>query len=180
MNTENEIWVDVPEFVGLYQMTSTGRFRSVPQHNGKCGRKMGQEIKTRIGRAGYVFVALRKSGHRQNNYLVHRLLAAVFIPNPENKPCINHINSQRDDNRIENLEWCTYSENNAHAHRVGGQRAYYGESHSQSKLTAAQAEEIRAKFKPRIYTYPMLSKEYGISIGALQAIISNKTWVPCL
>jgi len=67
---------------------------------------------------GYRRVGLYSNG-RTRTINVHRLVAETFIPNPENKPCVNHINGVRDDNRIENLEWCTYSENTLHAFRLG-------------------------------------------------------------
>lgn len=170
-----EIWKDIVGFEGIYKISNTGRVVSLPKTKIECGRKSGNELKEKIGRAGYIYVALRKD-KKQNNYLIHRLIAKAFIPNTNNKPCINHINSIRTDNRIENLEWCTYSENNSHAHKVGGQGKYVGEKHSQSKLTKLQVEEIRAKYKKYKYTMIMLSLEYGASKSAIQAIINNKTW----
>lgn len=66
---------------------------------------------------GYLQVSLSKNGKRKT-YKVHRLVAETFIENPQDLPCINHINEIRDDNRAENLEWCTYEYNNTYGHRL--------------------------------------------------------------
>lgn len=67
---------------------------------------------------GYLFFSICKDGQRKN-MKVHRLVASSFIPNPNNYPVVNHINGIKADNRVENLEWCTYSENTLHAFRTG-------------------------------------------------------------
>lgn len=66
---------------------------------------------------GYLQVSLSKNGKRKT-YKVHRLVAETFIENPQNLPCVNHINEIRNDNRVENLEWCTYEYNNSYGHRL--------------------------------------------------------------
>lgn len=96
---ENEVWKNVANQRGIYQVSSLGNVR-----------KGFILLRTTRKKNGYLVVnVFRKT------FLVHRLLAAAFIPNPENKRCINHINGIKDDNRVENLEWCTHAENMAHA-----------------------------------------------------------------
>lgn len=81
------------------------------------GRKLPQ-YKTPTG---YVQVMLKQDGKRKKA-LVHRLVALAFIPNPLNKPCVNHIDGNKENNSVENLEWCTYSENELHSHRKLGKK----------------------------------------------------------
>lgn len=76
-----------------------------------------RKLKT-FNNCGYERIALVNKNGR-NKFLLHRLLAEAYLPNPNNKPLINHINGIRNDNRLENLEWCTYSENIKHAHDIG-------------------------------------------------------------
>lgn len=175
-SSEAEIWKPIEGFEGVYEISSLLRIRSLPKTEVYCGRKRGNIITTKISIGGYVRVSLRLPRKKNKMYLLHRLFATAFIPNLENKPFINHKNSIRHDNRIENLEWCTHSENNKHAHDTGRQKVYTGEHHHQSKLTKSQVDAVRSKYSYGKYTITMLSNEFGMSRYAIQAILSNKTW----
>lgn len=96
---------------------------------------------------GYHHVVLCNDGV-QKKYLVHRLVASLFIPNPENKPCVNHKNGVRNDNRVENLEWVTYSENEIHSRTVLGKRTIHSDE---------TKEKIRQKAKGRDMTIPAMA-----------------------
>lgn len=104
---ENEIfmteeWKDIKEYEGLYQVSNLGRVKSL---------KFGKEKILKLSNnKGYIQVTLYNDVIRKT-YKVHRLVAETFLPNSDNKPCIDHINTNRTDNRVENLRWCTYKEN---------------------------------------------------------------------
>lgn len=107
-----EVWKDIPDWEGKYQISSLGRVRSLNfKQTGKTKVMSGiTDIR------GYKSIAFRPNGRnsKQKHYMIHRLVAEVFIPNPENKPFVNHKNGVREDNRKENLEWVTRSENELH------------------------------------------------------------------
>ena len=90
--------------------------------NGKVYSLKSKRIMKHCIQGGYANVKIRKD-NQNNSFGVHRLVAYVFIPNPENKLIVNHINSDRSDNRVENLEWVTHSENNLHASSMGRSNA---------------------------------------------------------
>jgi len=120
-----EVWVDIEGFEGLYQVSSMGRVKSFDRVTRNIIRpfiKKGRILKPNPDGHGYVYVTLFKDGIR-SRVKVHRLVANAFIPNPENKPEIDHINSIRDDNRLENLRWVTRSENNKNPIWIERQRA---------------------------------------------------------
>ena len=104
---------------------------------------------------------------------VHRLIAKRYIPNPENKKEINHKDGNKKNNRVENLEWCTRTENNRHAHATGLKGML---QLKQRKLTMDEAREIRSKYIPRKYTMKRLSNEYGVSEITISFIIKNKRY----
>lgn len=112
---EREIWKDIKGFEGLYQVSNMGRVKSlgrlVATKNGKTYCVKEKIMSIHIDKQGYQCVHLRKSGGFQYEKKIHQLVGIAFIPNPDNKPFIDHINTIRDDNRIENLRWCTSKEN---------------------------------------------------------------------
>lgn len=98
-----EVWKDIPGYEGLYQISNLGNVYSVRSKKQLATSK----------RTTYSLVCLSKTGKHECFYL-HRLVAKAFVPNPENKPQVNHINCNRHDNRAENLEWVTWDENLDH------------------------------------------------------------------
>lgn len=103
-----EIWKTIIEYPN-YEVSSEGRIRNT---------KTGRVLKFGKTKTGYLQVVLYKD-RKAKYFKVHRLVASIFIPNPENKPQVNHINGIKTDNRVENLEWSTNSENQKHAYRTG-------------------------------------------------------------
>lgn len=106
-----EIWKNIPNYDGLYQISNLGRIRSLYKYKG-INNIMGQRIKK-----GYCTIGLRKQGKRKW-YQVHRLVAQTFIPNPDNLPQVNHKDENKLNNNVENLEWCTVAYNNTYGTRI--------------------------------------------------------------
>lgn len=122
----NEEWENIDGYNGIYQISNTGRVKSATRNGTKGGFIEG------FISSGYKRVVLTMNGVRKT-ILVHRLVAQAFIPNPENKPEIDHINTVRDDNRVENLRWVTEKEN------------------SNNYLTLMKFKESRTGFRHHLY-----------------------------
>ena len=109
---KKEIWEDIKDFEGLYQVSNYGNIKSLPK-NHRYGSKSEKILKPKSDKQGYLVVDLSKFG-KVKRYRIHRLVAQEFIPNPDNKPTVNHINGIKNDNNLNNLQWATYSEQNIH------------------------------------------------------------------
>ena len=133
----NEIWKDIEGYEGLYQVSNLGRVRSLNRiTNGKFGNRSLCLRKGRILKPRkislYTGVYLSKNGHVKN-YTIHRLVAQAFIPNPQNKLEVNHIDGNKLNNKVDNLEWATRSENEQHAYRTGLNKIRNGKDNKISK-----------------------------------------------
>lgn len=112
----NEEWKNIEGYEGLYQVSNLGRIKSLARNtrNGHC--KKDKILKIRIDKNGYCTIDLYKNSKRKQ-YKIHRLVANEFIYNKYNKPQINHIDGNKKNNEVSNLEWCNNSENMKHAYK---------------------------------------------------------------
>lgn len=117
-NIENEIWKDVEGYEGKYIISNTNKIVSLDFKRTGVRKQMIP----RIGTTGYYMIVLCKDG-KPKNHRMHRLIAKAFIPNPENKGDINHIDGNKLNNDISNLEWNTRQENINHAYKIGLSKA---------------------------------------------------------
>jgi hypothetical protein len=159
-----EIWKDVIGYEGIYQVSNLGNIKSV---------YVDKTLSPPINQYGYLYHGFRKNKKR-NNILIHRVVAIAFLDNPNLKPCVNHKNGIKTDNRVENLEWVTYQENMNHS--VFNNLCAKGEKIAQSKLTELQVSEIREKYKNQKMTYLNLASEYNVSFSLIGQIIKNNIW----
>lgn len=174
-----EIWKDIEGYEGYYQVSNLGNVRRLNKDYRSAKYKY---LKPKIEKNGYLRVCLyKKTIHKF--YSIHRLVALTFIPNPDNKPTVNHINGKKDDNRIENLEWATYSENELHSiYVLKNNKNTQNQRQSASiigkstrKLTMLQALEIKKEYKK--ISRKELSKKYKVSVSTINKIIQNKTYI---
>jgi hypothetical protein len=116
-----EIWKDIPNYEEQYQVSNLGRVKSkerIVLRNNKHKIHLKEKILYQGERSGYKVVFFIKNGIKKS-FQIHRLVADAFIPNPENKPQVNHIDGNKVNNKITNLEWVTAKENINHAYKIG-------------------------------------------------------------
>lgn len=138
---------------------------------------------------GYLSVVVRRK-----TYMLHRLVAQAYIPNPLKKPFVNHIDGNKHNNHVGNLEWCTTAENNQHARETGlhvqlkGHKLYYKSSvtksialanlKDKSKLTGDDVRYVRKVHKPRSkdFSATALAEQFGTSVAAMCKIVKGETY----
>ena len=178
---EQEVWKNVIGYEGLYMVSNLGRVKALERKVSIANKRspyktqrLKEHLKKQQKPYGYLRTNVCKNGI-VHNFQVHRLVALSFIPNPEKKSQVNHINGIKTDNRVVNLEWATQSENMKHAFKIGLQELK-GEKHPMHKVTEKIVREIRAKFIPKVCTVNMLAEEYKLSMYCVRDIVYNQRW----
>lgn len=154
---EGEEWKDIPGYEGFYKASSLGRVISLHR---VIIRKTGAQqtmqpilIRSNDGSSGYHYITLCKYGHKKK-LPIHRVIAFAFLDNPDNKPIIDHINGNKEDNRVSNLRWATYSENMKNENTVQKFRLTFSEK-------GRSVVQLKDNKLIRIYQYSSETKHYG-------------------
>jgi NUMOD4 motif-containing protein len=175
-----EVFVPILGYEGFYEISNLGRIKSfarvVPNPHGGTMIRKEKFLKTNTYHpSGYRFVTLIIHKKRKN-HSVHRLVATAFIKNHTNLPQINHIDTVKNNNIASNLEWCTNSENQAHANRHGLINHPNGERHGMSKVTEEVVLKIRALHNMNKYSQREIGNMFGITKNHVGFIVRRVTW----
>lgn len=177
-----ESWRPVVGYEGIYSVSDAGRVRreiraSWGHGNTHPGKLLSLYPMGPRGSKTYPQVKLLLNG-KQTSTLVHRIVAAAFIGPCPNRHNVNHKNGVKTDNRIENLEYVTYSENARHAHRTGLRHAApsHGSANGMSKLTENQARDIWVRFQAGQESQEAIAKSHGVTQTCVSRIACGQTW----
>ena len=161
-----ECWKDVVGYEGFYKVSNMGRVKTFGRmcSANKGGERHVPEVLKVLSKnaRGYPIVSLSMLG-KQKTPTLHRLVAMAFIPNPHNKPQVNHIDGDKQNNHVSNLEWNTHQENITHAYK-NGLRDNKGENNSNCRLSDETIAELRQMKidNPNMTTY-QVAKKFGLS-----------------
>lgn len=175
---ETETWKDVEGCEGAYQVSNWGRVRSldreVPHSSGGLARLRGRILKPQRGGAGYLHVTLRGDGE-WSHVDIHRLVLDAFMgPAPDGHEC-NHIDGDKANNHIDNLEWVTHGANMRHAFR-SGLHPSKGEAHHCARLTVPEVERIRQLYAGGEHTQAQIGVMFGVAQTTVSQIVRGKCW----
>lgn len=156
----NEIWKDIEEYEGLYQVSNLGRVKSLYTNDILKGCKTSN---------GYLKVNLYKNSVKSTK-TIHRLVAESFISNPENKSQVNHINENKTNNMVSNLEWSTSKENNNHGTR--NKRA--GKAISKSKSIPIIATNLKTGDSTEFYGTKECARQLGLHRSNITSVLKDR------
>lgn len=173
---QNEIWKEITGYEGYFEVSNLGNFRSkdrIIRYKSNGTRLYpGKSLKTETVVEGYQRIVLMK-GAIKKRYMCHRLVAQEFVPNPDNKPFVNHINGNKADNRAENLEWVTQSENELHSHSILG-NTMKGKTHPRKVEATFIKEGDRIVFNSMSDAIKFLGT--GCIEGLKKAIVADRVY----
>ena len=174
----SEVWKPVKGFEGKYEVSNTGKVRSIDRFDANNRFRKGIELKQLIESQGYYRVTLWHNKCSKEDIRVHYLVACHFIDNPENKKTVNHKDGNKLNNNLNNLEWNTYSENHLHAYKNGLKKPAFlnkfgAEHHRSKKVLQSNADGyIINIFDSQLEA----SRKTGISNKNISSCCNNKRY----
>lgn len=153
-----EIWKDIKSYEGLYQVSNLGKVRSFPR-KGTHTKKI-HILKSGKNHKGYLYVVLTNK-YKKKTISIHRLVAQAFIPNPNNLPQVNHIDGDKLNNCVENLEWITNYDNMKHAMKLGLRDKIYKHGKEHFKSVIVNQYDLNNNFIKQWYCVRDIERELG-------------------
>jgi hypothetical protein len=170
--SEGERLRQIPGFEGLYVCSNYGKVQRLTSGNNTFAGKVLKPIINR--KTGYPYVKLTKQGKVHKKQL-HILVAQLFLPEPKEEGLIvNHIDGNKENPKVTNLEWITRSENTKHAIRTGLQKLCYGKDNGATKINFSKISELRADYETGNFTQKELAEKYNLSLVYVSNIINKK------
>ena len=166
------IYKNVPDYE-KYIISEFGEIIKLPYVDSNGFFRNGRKIKSSKNVAGYYSVALINKGKIKKSFL-HRVVASAFIPNIENKPQVNHKDSDKSNNHYKNLEWCTDKENKKHS-AINKTNAF-GDRNGRAKLNNEKVEKIRKLLIEKNHSHSEIAKLFGVNPTIISDIKLRKTW----
>lgn len=155
-----EIWKKISE--SGHEVSNLGNIRNMS----------GLHLKQWTLNTGYKQIQFR---HKGKKYAVHRLVAIAFMPNPEKLPFVNHLDHDRTNNHVSNLEWCTQSRNIQHAYNCK-RMSKLGSMHHMAKLDESQVRAIKSILKNKELTHQKLADYFKVKVGTIGSISKGLNW----
>ncbi len=159
-------------FINNYEIYRDGSVKRVATNPLMGKSYVGRFLKQESCKNGYKRVTLCDQG-KTKRFLVHRLVAMVYLPNPDNLPQVNHKDGNKCNNSVENLEWVSAKDNNLHSINVLNRNTAKGEDRPEAKLTEAAVRDIRERVDVNM---THLAREFGVSRSAMQDVVHRRTW----
>ena len=167
----NEVWKDVVGYEGLYEVSNSGKVRMLRNGNSHYMA----EKRCQKNNKGYLTTMLSNKDRSRKRWLVHRLVAIAFLPNPNNFPEVNHKDENKLNNHVGNLEWCDHVYNSNYGSRRNSVR---GEKNPMRQYKEEVVREIKEAYIPNDKEFGVagLAKKYGMSQTHVCAIVKGRRW----
>lgn len=170
-----EFWKDISGYENYYQISNYGNVRSLDRVicNGLGGKMKVKGMIIEPRRGTYLSIGLTKQG-KKKTFLVHRLVAVTFLPNPNKLPYVNHIDGNKFNNCDDNLEWSSETHNANHAYDMG--LAHSGSKSHYAKIDERTVAEIIYLNETTSLTYSLIGKMYGLCSESISNMCRRKSW----